>query len=146
MICAGILEGACSGDWVIIRFSEGVRAEVRFLYEIGFPDLKSIVKDFHTIRQYNLQVEQIGELRDQAAELLKDHPDKRLEFDKYINQDFWVKTCFSFDWIQEKWLNMVVYILRIQGITMSDINNIPQTKKGSVPFLIWAEMRFTPIT
>ncbi len=82
-----IPDGACSGDLVIIRFSEGFRAEVRFLNEIGFPDLKSTVKDFHTIRQYNLQVEQIGELREKTGELLKDYPEKMAEFDKYINQN-----------------------------------------------------------
>lgn len=82
-----ILDGACNGDLVIIRFSEGFRAEVRFLNEVGFPDLKSTVNDFNKIRQYNLQIEKIGELRDQAAELLKDYPEKSLEFDKYITQN-----------------------------------------------------------
>ncbi|HEX3044665.1 MAG TPA: hypothetical protein VHY08_07905 [Bacillota bacterium] len=81
-----VLEGACKGDLVIIRFSEGFRAEVRYLNETGVPDIKSTIKDFNKLRQYNLQIEKIGELREQVTELLKDYPEQLAGFDQYITQ------------------------------------------------------------
>ncbi len=81
-----ILEGACNGEWIIIRFSEGFRAEVRFLNEIGLVDQKTISKDFNIIRQYDLQTEKLLELRDQLADKLKGYPEKIGELDEFIKQ------------------------------------------------------------
>ena len=81
-----ILEGACKGDLIIIRFSEGFRAEVRFLDRIGLVDPKKITKDFNLIRRYELQIEKLKELRDQLADQLKDYPEKVAELDEYIRR------------------------------------------------------------
>ncbi len=81
-----ILEGACHGDPIIIRFSEGFRAEVRFLNEKGLVDLKTISKDFNIIRQYDLQTEKLMELRDQLADQLKGYPEKIDELDEFIKR------------------------------------------------------------
>lgn len=81
-----ILESACKGDLIIIRFSEGFRAEVRFLDRIGLVDPKKITKDFNLIRRYELQLEKLKELRDQLADQLKDSPEKVAELDEYIRR------------------------------------------------------------
>lgn len=81
-----ILEGACKGNLIIVRFSEGSRAEVRFLNRIGFADPKKLSKDFNLIHRYKLQTEKLMELRDQLADKLKDYPEKVVELDKSIKQ------------------------------------------------------------
>lgn len=81
-----ILKGACQGELIIIRFSEGFRMEVRFLNRIGLIDPKKITKDFNLIRRYELQIEKLNELRDQLANQLKDYPEKVAELDEYIRR------------------------------------------------------------
>ena len=81
-----IMESVCHGDRVIIRFSKGFRAEVRSLNERGLLNLKTLTKDFNKIRQYDLQIEQLRELRDQLAEDLKDHPEKIGEVDEWLKR------------------------------------------------------------
>lgn len=81
-----IRENLFHGHKVIVRIAEGLRLEVRFIYEIGQLDIKKISRDFNLIREYNQRAQQAQELIEKMRETLKDDREALEDFNAYIDQ------------------------------------------------------------